>query len=114
MEIALIYFAVLAVAFFLLIVRPRRRQATAHRELIAELAVGDDVMTAGGIFGTVRELQGDDVVVLEIAPATTIRIARGAVAQRVTPSSGEDDPDVPSDTPAEPPPDPSRPDDSPR
>jgi preprotein translocase subunit YajC len=91
MEIALIYFAVLAVAFFLLIVRPRRRQATAHRELVATLAVGDEVMTAGGIFGTVRELQGDDVVVIEIAPATTIRVARGAIAQRISP--------VPSDPP---------------
>jgi preprotein translocase subunit YajC len=89
MEIALIYFAVLAVAFFLLIVRPRRRQAVAHRELVATLAVGDEVMSAGGIFGTVRELQGDDVVVLEIAPATTIRVARGAIAQRIPPVAAD-------------------------
>jgi preprotein translocase subunit YajC len=114
MEIALIYFAVLAVAFFLLIVRPRRRQAMAHRELVARLAVGDDVMTAGGIFGTVRELVGDDVVVLEVAPATTIRVARGAVAQRVAPTAAEDAPEAQSNDPADPPTDPSRPDDGTR
>ena len=89
MEIALIYFAVLAVAFFLVFVRPRRRQVIAHRQLLAQLAVGDEVMTAGGILGTVRELQDDDIVVLEVAPATTIRVARGAIAQRISPVPGD-------------------------
>ena len=54
MEIALIYFAVLALAFFLLIVRPQRRRAAAHRQFVATLSVGDEVMTSGGVFGTIR------------------------------------------------------------
>jgi preprotein translocase YajC subunit len=69
MEIALIYFAVLALAFFLLMVRPQRRRAAAHRQFVAALSVGDEVITSGGIFGTIRGL-GDGVVDLEIAPGT--------------------------------------------
>jgi preprotein translocase subunit YajC len=80
MEIALIYFAVLALAFFLLIVRPQRRRAAAHRQFVAKLSVGDEVITSGGLFGTVRGLR-DDAVDLEIAPGTVIRVARLAIAQ---------------------------------
>ena len=46
----------LAVAFFVLIVRPQRRQMAARRALIASIEVGDEVITAGGIYGTVREM----------------------------------------------------------
>ena len=80
MEIALIYFAVLALAFFLLMVRPQRRRAAAHRQFVAALSVGDEVITSGGIFGTIRGL-GDELVDLEIAPGTVLRIARIAIAQ---------------------------------
>jgi preprotein translocase subunit YajC len=80
MEIALIYFAVLALAFFLLVVRPQRRRAAAHRQFVMTLSVGDEVMTSGGVFGTIRGLH-DDAVELEIAPGTVIRVARPAIAQ---------------------------------
>ena len=90
MEIALIYFAVLAVAFFLLIVRPQRRRAQAHRQFVATLEVGDEVMTTGGILGTIRSLD-DDLVELEVAPGTIIRVARMAVTEPIDPSI----PDVP-------------------
>jgi preprotein translocase subunit YajC len=80
MEIALIYFAVLALAFFFLIVRPQRRRAAAHQRFVATLSVGDEVMTSGGVFGTIRGLQ-DDTVELEVAPRTVIRVARPAIAQ---------------------------------
>jgi preprotein translocase subunit YajC len=84
MEIALVYFAVLVAAFFLLIVRPQRRRAAAHRQFVASLSVGDEVITSGGIIGTIRALR-DDVVELEISPSTVIRIARAAIAQPVGP-----------------------------
>ena len=96
MEIALIYFAVLAVAFFLLIVRPQRRRAQAHRMFVTALEVGDEVMTTGGILGTIRSLD-DDLVDLEVAPGTVIRVARMAITQPVGADVQEvaDAPDVP-------------------
>jgi preprotein translocase subunit YajC len=80
---AVIYLLVLVAAFFLLIVVPQRRQAAAHRALVASLEVGNDVMTTSGIFGKIIELD-DSVAMLEIAPGVVIRIARGAISQRVT------------------------------
>lgn len=111
MEIALIYFAVLALAFFLLMVRPQRRRAAAHRQFVAALSVGDEVITSGGIFGTIRGLT-DDSVELEIAPGTVLRIARIAIAQPaaaftattadstdITDGADSTDADPPSDDP---------------
>ncbi|MFI5054142.1 MAG: preprotein translocase subunit YajC [Acidimicrobiia bacterium] len=80
MEVALVYFAVIALAFFVLIVRPQRRRLAAHRAFVTRLSVGDDVVTTGGIFGTVRGLE-DDRVDLEISPGVVIAVARAAVAQ---------------------------------
>ncbi|HZB35316.1 MAG TPA: preprotein translocase subunit YajC [Gaiellaceae bacterium] len=69
--------AIIAVMWFLLI-RPQRQRQAAHRALIAELAPDDEVVTAGGMFGTVRSI-ADDHVRLEIAPGTEVRIAKEAV-----------------------------------
>jgi preprotein translocase subunit YajC len=77
--IIFIYLALLAVAFFFLIVRPQRRQMAARKALIARLEVGDDVITAGGIYGTIVEMS-DTTLVVEIAPGTRITLAREAVS----------------------------------
>jgi preprotein translocase subunit YajC len=80
---AIVYLLILVAAFFVLIVVPQRRQASAHRALVASLEVGNSVMTTSGIFGTITALD-DTTAQLEIAPNIVIRIARGAISQRVT------------------------------
>jgi preprotein translocase subunit YajC len=82
--IALLYLGILVVAFLLLIVRPQRRQMAAHRALVASLQVGDEVVTSGGIYGTIERLD-ETAVDLEVAPGVVLRVARGAIAQRVGP-----------------------------
>jgi preprotein translocase subunit YajC len=84
MPVALLYLGILVVAFLLLIVRPQRRQMAAHRALVASLRVGDEVVTSGGIYGTIRGLD-DGTVDLEVASGVVLRVARGAIAQRVGP-----------------------------
>jgi preprotein translocase subunit YajC len=79
---AVIYLLILVAAFFVLIVLPQRRQRAAHRALVQSLEVGIEVMTTSGIFGTIIELD-DSVAKLEIAPGVIIRVARGAISQRV-------------------------------
>lgn len=59
--------------------RKRQRNAAA---LVSALAPGVTVMTAGGIYGTVRSI-ADDVVVLEISPGITIRMAKAAIGRVV-------------------------------
>jgi preprotein translocase subunit YajC len=85
MEVALVYFAIIAIAFFVLIVRPQRRRLAAHRAFVASIGVGDEVVTTGGVFGTVQALD-DDRVDLEVAPGVVIGVARAAIAQSANPA----------------------------
>ena len=92
MPIALVYLVLLVLAFFLLVVQPQRRQLARHRALVASLEVGDEVITTGGIHGTIRGMD-DAILDLEIADGVVIRLARGAVASRVNPPV-EDVPEI--------------------
>lgn len=78
-----LFWMILMVAvFYMLLVRPQRRQVMAHRQLMASLNVGDEVMTMGGIFGRIQRLE-DEVVDLEVAPGTSLRVARSAISRKV-------------------------------
>jgi preprotein translocase subunit YajC len=74
----LIFLAAMIALLWFVLIRPQRRRQMAQRNLITELAPNDEVVTAGGMFGTVRSI-ADDHVLLEIAPGTEIRVAKEAV-----------------------------------
>jgi preprotein translocase subunit YajC len=78
----LIFFVGMLVLFWLLIVLPQRRRRQRQVAMLAQLTAGDDVITAGGLYGSVRDI-ADDHVVLEIAPETRVRVAKSAVAARM-------------------------------
>ncbi len=77
--------ALLALMWFMLIRPQRRRQQEAQR-LLETISVGKEVVTAGGLFGTVTAVDGDEVR-LEIADGVEVRLAKRAVAGVV--SEGE-------------------------
>jgi preprotein translocase subunit YajC len=64
---------------WLIVVRPQKRRQNQQQQMLQELNVGDEVLTAGGIYGTVSALDEDEVTV-EIAPNTQVRVARRAIA----------------------------------
>jgi preprotein translocase subunit YajC len=97
MEVALVYFAIIAIAFFVLIVRPQRRRLAAHRAFVASIEEGDEVVTTGGVFGTVRRLD-DERVDLEVAPGVVIAVARAAIAQSAMPAVASAPPDSSSES----------------
>ena len=74
----LLFLAALVAVLWFVLIRPQRARQAAHRNLIAELAPGDEVVTAGGVLGRVSAI-ADDHLKLEIAPGTEIRLARDAV-----------------------------------
>ena len=80
----LIVIVLLFVLFWLFIARPQRRKATEQRELIESLEPGDEIVSAGGLYGVIREVDGDELRV-EIADGLVVRMARGAVAGFVEP-----------------------------
>lgn len=85
----LIIVIVLLVLFWLIMIRPQRRRQAALDQMIASLEVGDEIVTAGGLYGEVLGV-GEDELLVEIAPGTKVRIARRAVAGVVGPEEEEE------------------------
>ena len=71
-----------AVAWAVLIL-PKQRELKRHNALIASLEVGDEVMSGSGLYGTLVHIE-DDTVALQIAPGVEVRVARRAIAAKVT------------------------------
>ncbi len=90
----LIFFVGMLVLFWLLIVLPQRRRRQRQVAMLAQLAAGDDVITTGGLYGSVHDV-ADDHIVLEIAPETRVRVAKSSVAARV---DREQEPSEPPET----------------
>ncbi|MGI8874082.1 MAG: preprotein translocase subunit YajC [Egibacteraceae bacterium] len=68
--------------FYLLLIRPQQKRARQHRELVGSVDVGDQVVTIGGLHGTVRSLD-DDTIRLELAPNLDVTVAKQAVSRRL-------------------------------
>lgn len=84
----IVWIGVLVGVFYFLIFRPQRTRAKRHRDLMSTLEVGDEVRSAGGIYGHIRDLD-DDSAVIEVEDGTRLRIARGAIAAKIQPPSEE-------------------------
>lgn len=66
--------------FYFLLIRPQRKRARQQQDLVANLELGDQVQTIGGIMGQVRSVEEDSVVIeLEYG---SIRIAKRAIASK--------------------------------
>jgi preprotein translocase subunit YajC len=94
-----------AIVGYLLLIRPVRRRAQAAQQLQSALSTGDEVMLTSGLFATVVDVQ-DEVVHVEVAPGTVVRVHRRAIGQiiRDVPQTGDTDGDAPrhaGDTPGE-------------
>ena len=89
---------IILLPLLLLIMRQRKQQ----REFLAQqerVAVGQRLMTTAGLYGTVIEIDGDQMV-LEIAPGTRVRWAKAAVGKILTEDpAGSTDPDGTADGP---------------
>jgi preprotein translocase subunit YajC len=75
---------------WLFIVLPQRRRQSTHQKMLDSLKVGDEVLTAGGIYGYVTELAQEELAI-EVADGVELRIAKRAVASVVPPEVDEDD-----------------------
>jgi preprotein translocase subunit YajC len=79
---------------YFLMIRPQRAKAQAQARLLDTVAVGDEVLTVGGIYGIVQELEPDEDggdIVVEIADGIHVRIARKALATVVKPEDDDED-----------------------
>jgi preprotein translocase subunit YajC len=88
----LIIIALFGVLWFVMI-RPQRAKAAAQAQMLSAVAVGDEILTVGGIYGIVQELEPDEDggdLVVEIADGIHVRVARKALAMVIKPDTDDD------------------------
>lgn len=77
----LIFVAVLAAIMYFIMIRPQQKQLKAHRELIAGLKKGDEVITQGGMLGKIH-LVSERTVTLEVSSGVRIRVLKTSIAAK--------------------------------
>jgi preprotein translocase subunit YajC len=75
---------------YVVMIRPQRQRQARHQTLIDALGVGEDVLTTGGIYGTVTHVEGDDLVV-EIADGVAVHMTRRGIAAVLPPDEEDED-----------------------
>ena len=88
----LIIMALMLGVMYVLMVRPQRQKQSQQQAMINDASVGDDVLTTGGIYGTITEAEGDDVVV-EIASGISVHMTRRGIAAVLPPEEDLEDDD---------------------
>ncbi len=74
----LLVFGVLTAGYFFLI-RPQLRRITEHNRLLSSLKLGDQVVTGGGLIGTIVEFEGTDILEIELADTMRVRALRSSI-----------------------------------
>jgi preprotein translocase subunit YajC len=74
-----IFILVLLVVMWFLLIRPQRRRQVESQRLLQSLEVGKEIVTAGGLYGTITALE-DDEARIQIADGVEVRIAKRAIA----------------------------------
>lgn len=72
----------LFVGMWFLIIAPQRKRQKAHDQMLSELKSGDEIVTSGGIYGTITNVK-DDRLVVRIADNTKIELGKSFVASKV-------------------------------
>ena len=86
--------ALLFGAMYFFLIRPQQKRRREMESMQSTLGVGSEVVTIGGLYGTVTDVD-DDTVTLEVAPGVTNRYARQAVSRVISASEEEEEPTEP-------------------
>lgn len=70
---------ILFVAFWFLLIRPQQKRQKQHRDLVAGINSGDEVLTSGGLVGVVRDTS-EQFVTVEFAENVTMKVQRHTIA----------------------------------
>lgn len=74
----LLFPILLLVVMYFIMVRPQMKRAKEHRSMLEKLSKGDEVITSGGIAGTVRDI-GDSFISIEVSDNVLLRVQKGAI-----------------------------------
>ncbi len=68
------------VVFYFILIRPQRKRAKEHREMVADIGKGDEVLTNGGFLGKITKL-GDSYISVELGEGMTVKMQASSVSQ---------------------------------
>ncbi len=84
----ILLFVLMIVAMYFLLIRPQQKRKREAQNMQNTVGVGAEVMTIGGLYGTIVEVEGDTVT-LEVDEGITNKYARGAISKVLTPPTDE-------------------------
>ena len=87
----LILLLAMLVLLWALLIRPQRSRQRQQQEVLSAVEPGDEIITVGGLYGIVQEIDEEDDLIVEVADAVHVRIARRAVAGVVKPDDETDE-----------------------
>ena len=73
-------FLLIFVVFYFLLIRPQQKKAKEHRDMVAGVRRGDNVVTAGGVLGKVTKVVDETTVQVEIAEGVKIKVLKGTLS----------------------------------
>jgi preprotein translocase subunit YajC len=89
MSSLIIFLPLIAIMYFLMI-RPQQRKMRDHRQLLASVEVGDDIVTSAGIYGRVSELDGETLF-LQVSDNVELKITKESIAGLISYDETEDE-----------------------
>jgi len=99
--LTLLIFAV-PLLFLYILMRSQKRKMTAQQERQRSASVGDEIVTTGGIFGTIVDEDDDEgTVMVEIAPGTRFKMLRSGIARTLSDEEEWEDDEEEDDEPAD-------------
>jgi preprotein translocase subunit YajC len=84
-----IVMVLMLVVMYVLMIRPQRQRQAQQQTMIDGAGVGDDILTTGGIYGTITQADGDDIVV-QLAEGLDVHMTRRAIAAVLPPEEDEE------------------------
>lgn len=76
---SLIFFGGMIAIFYFLLIRPQQKKAKEHRNMVAAMGKGDEIVTNGGLLGKITEV-GEEYITVELGDNVTVKLQKHAVA----------------------------------
>lgn len=89
----LIMMVAMFAVFWFLVIRPQQKRAKEHQNMLKGIKRGDQVVTNGGIIGRVARIEGDGIVLLEVADGVRVKCQQSMIADLVKKTEPRDDGD---------------------
>ena len=76
--VSILPMVLLFVVFYFLLIRPQQKRQKQHKQMIAEIAKGDEIVTMGGLLGKVTDVN-DNFLTVEVSKGTNVKVQRNLV-----------------------------------